>query len=410
MFRLLSINLLLFATISSQAGEFTGTLRVIPEYHSAYRESSFFVPEPFHEFSHHRSRQEFEGHYQQGGFNLLASAIMTQLENTKPDYDTLLNELYYDTEIAGQELSFGKKIMSWGVGYGFRPLDVVQREDRRLLYSSTLEGVPLIAWDYFADNGDAFTLAYINPLRGQNDDHLDEESLAMKYYSLWDNIDVHAVARLSKHNKGEAGLGFAHVVNDALEWHGSVLYQYRYHKRLNRLTEQGSPILATDNPMQQNVFNHGINALLGFTWTHSSGLSLLGEVWFDESAYSKTQWDNLRQLTESQLRQLETGTVPEAAIYNNIGASSQFFSQPNLLQQNLLLRLSHDGETTDTALDWLYTPEDGGWVLTASLKHERNRQNFELGLRTFGGRADSAYSAVPEDLMIYLSWQLAFSI
>jgi hypothetical protein len=407
MLRAFSISLLLLTVLSSQAGEFAGTLWVAPEYHSANPQSLFFIPKPFHEFKEYRSRQEFEGSYQQGGFNLLATGILTLQEGTKPESDGILNELYYDTVIANQEMSFGKKIMSWGVGYGFRPLDVVQREDRRLLFLRTDEGVPLIAWDYFTDNG-AITLAYINPLRGQDDDHLDEESLAIKYYRLLDNIDIHAVARLSERNKVETGIGFAHIVNERLEWHGSVLYQYRYHKWLNHLTVSGSPLLATDEPMQEMFFHDGINALLGLTWTHSSGISLLGEFWFDNSAYSKTQWDALRLLTLSQLRLLETGTVPDGAVYSNVGASTQFLSQPNLLQQNLLLRLSHDGDTVDSALDWLYTPQDGGWVLSASVTHERNKQRLELGLRTFGGRANSVYHAVPEDLIVYLTWQFAF--
>ncbi|TGO02532.1 hypothetical protein PN36_23610 [Candidatus Thiomargarita nelsonii] len=317
--------LLLLATLSTQADELTTTLRLIPEYHQA--ES--------------RSRQELEARYQKGGFNVLATGVM----DTQFDNEVILNELYYDTVIANQEMSFGKKIMSWGVGYGYRPLDVLEQEDRRLLYSPTLEGVPLIAWDYFSEGGSAFTLAYINPLGGQDNDRLDQESLALKYYGLWDNTDIHAVARFSRQNKLETGIGFIHIINENLEWHGSALYQHRYYKRL------------TSKP-----FDKGINAILGLSWTHSNGTSLLGEFWFDNAAN----------------------------------------------QQNLLLRLSNDGDSVDTALDWLYTPQDGGWMLTASIKHERNRQKLELGVRTFGGSADSAFRAGLDDFVVYLSWEIAF--
>ena len=394
------INLLLLAMLSSYAGEFSGTLRVIPEYHRANQESLFF--EPLHEFQ--ELRQEFEGRYQDGGFNLLATAISTLQE--KPDNELILNELYYDTVV--QEMSFGKKIMSWGVGYGFRPLDVVQQEDRQIIYPITLEGVPLIAWEHFTDKA-ALLFAYINPLRGINSERLDEESVAFKYYYLWDNTDIHIVSRLSRRNKGEAGIGFTNIVNDNLEWHGSFLYLHRYYKRLNRLTESSS-LLATDDPMIEEFFHSGINAILGFTWSHSSGISLLGEFWFDNSAYSKNEWNKLRQLTESQLRLLETSQIPESAIYSNIAASSQFFSQANLLQQNLLLRLSIDGDTIDGAIDWLLTPQDGGWVLTSSLNYELNRQRFEVGLRTFGGSSDSAFRAVTDDFISYLSWTIAFAL
>jgi len=404
MLRPFLFNLLLLVMFSSQAAEFSAIFRVFPEYHHANSDSSFLIPKPYHEFNQYRGRQEIEASLQAGEFNALATTRTVLEDRSKPDYESLLNELYFDSVIADYDVTLGKKIMSWGVGYGFRPLDVLQREDRRLLYAHTLEGVPLLAWDYFADNGSAFTLAYVNPLRGQQDEHIDEESFAMKYYGLWGNMDIHAVARLSERNKGETGIGFAHVLNDALEWHGSILYQYRYQKWLNRLSD--SSLLATDNPWQPQYFDNGINALLGFTWTHTSGIALLGEFWFDDSAYTQTEWEDLRQLTQNQLKQL--GTVPDGAIYNNIGTSSQFFSQQNLLQQNLLLRLSSDGDNVDSALDWLYTPQDGGWVLTASLKYEFSQQHIELGARTFGGQSDSAYKAIPEDLMIYLSWQIAF--
>ena len=41
----------------------------------------------------------------------------------------IVNELYYDAEVLAQHLTIGKKVMSWDVGFGFRPLDVVQQED-----------------------------------------------------------------------------------------------------------------------------------------------------------------------------------------------------------------------------------------------------------------------------------------
>nr|VFK52882.1 MAG: hypothetical protein BECKTUN1418F_GA0071002_10148 [Candidatus Kentron sp. TUN]VFK53443.1 MAG: hypothetical protein BECKTUN1418E_GA0071001_10168 [Candidatus Kentron sp. TUN] len=404
--RALFIGLLLLAAISSPAGQFTGTLWVAPAYYDANPDALFFIPGPFDEFKNYGSRQEFEAGYRQGGFNVLATAIHNLREGTKPESDEIVNELYYDAQIAGQEISFGKKIMSWGVGYGFRPLDVVQREDRRRLFLRTLEGVKFVAGDYFTDDS-AFTLAYINSDRGQDDDRIDEESLALKYYRLQDNTDIHAVARLSGRSGIEAGVGFSHVVNEGLEGHGSILYQNRYNKRINRLTESGSPLLATGNPIQERSFRNGVKALLGATWTHASGISLLGEFWFDNAAYSGNEWDDLRQLTWSQLGLLGTGQ--DGAVYSNIGASTEFLSQSNLLQQNLLLRISHDSQDAiDSALDLLYTPEDRGWTLTAALTHERDNQNFELGLRIFGGHPDSAYHAIPTSSTVYLTWQFAF--
>jgi hypothetical protein len=348
---------------------------------------------------------------------------MTLQNDVESEVDGNLNEFYYDTLIENHEITFGKKVMAWGVGNNFRPLDVIQNENRRRLFLRSLTGVELVAWDYFLDTG-AFTLAYINPVDDEENDSLNEEadslnekSLAMKYYHMGENSDQHVVARFSSGNskRVELGAGFDHIVTDSFKWYGSFLYQRRYYKWLNRLTEPGSELLAEGDPMQRQLFKDGINAMLGFSWTHSSsGISLLGEAWFDNSGYSEEQWDALRQLTQSQRNLLETGAVPKEAVYGNVRASSRFLTQRNLLQQNLMLQISHEGELFNTrfnsSLNGLYTPQDDGWVLTASVSHKRNIQEFELGLRAFGGPADSVYRALPDGLIAYFTWKLAFDI
>ncbi|WP_374584098.1 hypothetical protein [Pseudoduganella sp.] len=168
-----------------------------------------------------------------------------------------LNELTYDRAFAGGFLTVGKKVMSWDVGYAFRPLDVVQREDRRALIPLALEGIPMLAWERF-DSDSATTFAWANPTRGRADQARDDEAIAIRHYRQRGARDEYAVLRLSRRNVMEAGASFSQVASDGLELHASLLWQQR--------------------PA------HGGKALAGFTWTTESKLSIIGEMWTDRSA------------------------------------------------------------------------------------------------------------------------------
>jgi hypothetical protein len=56
------------------------------------------------------------------------------------DNASRINELHAASDFGAWQLDAGKKIVSWGVGYGFRPNDVVQQERRRTLLPQTPEG------------------------------------------------------------------------------------------------------------------------------------------------------------------------------------------------------------------------------------------------------------------------------
>lgn len=171
-----------------------------------------------------------------------------------------LNELIYDRALGSGFLTAGKKVMSWDVGYAFRPLDVVQREDRRALNPLALEGIPLLAWERF-DADSATTIVWANPTQGRASSasrQRDDEAIAIRHYRQRGARDEYAVLRLSRRNGIEAGASFSQVASDGLELHGSLLWQQRA--------------------------AHSGKALAGFTWTTESKLSIVGEMWTDRSA------------------------------------------------------------------------------------------------------------------------------
>jgi len=149
---------------------------------------------------------------------------------------------------------------------------------------------------------------------------------------------------------------------------------------------------------------------VGFTWTGATGWSLLGEAWYDDSAYTHSEWQALADLTRAQAGLQGTPGIPSSAITGNIAWSTQYFNRPNLLRENLLLRLSHRGDSRsiDPALDVLFTPADGGWVVTAFASYEGDRFRIDAGYRAYGGPKDAAYRLLPEDPVAFVALQISF--
>jgi hypothetical protein len=405
-------RLLIFGALLPVPGygdEVAFKLRAIPEYHGEREDSPFALANDQTGLGRNRAIGEVELRAKPFDVNLVTTARTTVREGSEPDNEIVLNELYYDTQLAGQRIGLGKKIMSWDVGFAFRPLDVIQQEDRRALFTTTLEGIPYVSWERFGAE-DAWMVVLANPGRSREAEARDDQSLAVKYYRRSDQTDWHAVARISQRYRGETGAAFSRVTGAGTEVHASVLYQRRYEKQINRLAGQNAVLLAGADPVETLTYENGGKALLGFTWTGEAGWSLLGEAWYDGSAYSHSQWKALADLTRSQAGLQGTPGIPGNAIAGNIAWGAQTFDHPNLLRENLLLRLSHRGESRsiDPAFDVLVTPADGGWIATASASYETDRFRLDAGYRAYGGPRDAAYRLLPEDRVAFVALQISF--
>lgn len=388
------------------AADTTLEWRTIPELHTIRKESPLAAASALSGIGADRSRLEAELRSTWRGVTAVVTARSIAQDGLKPDNGIVVNECHYDGTIGGQRISIGKKILSWDVGFGFRPLDVMQQEDRRALFATTLEGIPVVAWERF-DSDTAWLLVLANPGRGRARDARDDESFALKFYRRDGDTDWHALVRHGRRNRLEAGFAFVRVAADGIEWHGSILHQQRHERLWNPLADGGPP-LATGNPLVSQVRSRGRKALVGATWTGESGLSILGEAWYDGSAYTAAEWRAIGTLARRQASL--AGLAPDTAVRGNLAYDAQLFATANPLRKNLLLRLSHrDAEGRfQPALDILHTPEDGGRVITASLGYRDGRFRLDAGLRVFGGSTDAAYRLLPERRAAYLA--LSFSL
>jgi len=239
-----------------------------------------------------------------------------------------VNELAVESPLAGGFLTAGKKIMSGDVGYAFRPLDVVQQEDRRALNPSTLEGVPMLAQEVF-DEDHALTMVLSNPGRGKASQPRDDEALAVRLYRHRGERDEYAVFRLSQRNGLEAGASFSHVLNEGTELHGSMLWQQKHDEwRQQRWIAAG----------------RGGKALAGFTWTTESQFSVIGEAWLDRSATA-------------------------------------------LQQRNVFVRAAQNWDTFDLSADVLWQPQSQSKVSTVTASWKTGPWLFAASLRQYDGMA-----------------------
>jgi hypothetical protein len=314
----------------------------------------------------------------------------------------LVNELFYEADLLGQHFTVGKKIVSWDVGFGYRPLDVVQQEDRRALQPFALEGLPLVAWELFGEEW-ALSLVYANPLRGRASAPRNDESAALHGYRKVGALDLHLVARYSGRTRLQAGAAAALVLGDELELHASIRYQRRSERFAGA---SGDPPLVPSDPTGTAVSKDALAALAGFTFTPGHGFSIVGEAWLDPGGGTAAEWRALGALAERQRELLGDPAVPPAAALANLGWELRAFDRPNLVRENLFLRASWKGERLEPALDVLFTPTDCGWVATAAVGYQGEHTRLDAGARLLGGKPRAAYRLFPESAIFYGTLQV----
>jgi hypothetical protein len=160
------------------------------------------------------------------------------------------------------------------------------------------------------------------------------------------------------------------------------------------------------------VESHGRvgKALLGATWTAESGISAMGELWWDGSANSADDWRRLRTnaVARNALRGLPG--VPDIAIAGANAASTRIFEQGNLARRGLLARLAwtEPAGKWSAAADWMASLDDGGRNLTLSAGYAADKWRLDAGLRAYGGKPDSAFGLLPERRAAFVTFSVSY--
>lgn len=407
--RFLVLAALLWLATPAAALDLSASLSISPQWQVARPGGLYYVGPPTVPDKDRALRQELEIRARHDGWNLQTTLREEARQGQSGTLRGIANELYYDGEISpgvGQGFTIGKKVVPWGVGFGFRPLDVVQRENRRELHPPALVGIAQVAWEKLGSD-DALTVLWQHPGGQRNNEQPanDDQALALHWYRLAGEMDVHGVARWSSRLGLEAGAGFSRIVGESWVFHGAWLQQQRSQRRSNALLDNGQ-LLASSNPWRDEQAGLVSKVVAGVQWTGESGLGLLLEAWYDGEAPSPVEWQRLAQLTARQRELGQVAQVTRASIDGNVAWSSQLLECANLQRQNLLLRVSYDYQQRwKLAAEWLHTPADAGRALTLSLIHEGDRQRISAGLRRFGGGHDATFSQLPVAGALWLEWR-----
>lgn len=384
--------LILMCASSAHAAELSGTLRATGEWRAA-NDSGVLAPAAVRLGSgDDLITSDFELRGAAGPVTGTVTLQHIAAEHRAADASAILNELHASTELAGWYLTGGKKIVSWDVGYAFRPLDVVQQEDRRRLVATTLEGIPVLMAERFSDDA-AWSVVVANPGASREELGRDEAAVAARAYWRVGAADWHAVARHGRRTGSRVGGALALVAGESLELHASVLYA----QHLERIVDVAGPLERA--AYEASVGDDGWQALAGVSWSSQSRVSLLVEIWHDDRAWSEDQWREW----QDKARHLGEAAVVPALRAGAIAMQARALGVTSLQRDNVLARIAWSGDSFYPSADMLYTPADGGAIATVRLEWRGGRTAIEAGWRYCFGPADSMARQLPFNDVAFLS-------
>jgi hypothetical protein len=323
-----------------------------------------------------------------------------------------VNELHAASDLGAWQLGAGKRIVGWDVGYGFRPNDVVQQEERRTLLATTPEGRGLLQLERFGAE-QAVSVVWVNPHHASRDTERQrgarESALAARWYLRDGAADWHLFSRWGHHTRASAGAALAWVAGDELELHASARALQRHDGWA--LDASTLDALVPANPWHQATLRRAAQGLLGASWTGAQRQSLLLEWWHDGTAPSNDQWDRWLQRNRALAAFGATPGLPAAALTaaaGNLAWQATPFEGANLQRDNLFLRLSWSPEPWQLSFDALVTPADRGRALTLALQWQGDRLRLNAAWRVYGGPPDAVLAQLPQRRVGVLAATWAF--
>jgi len=395
--------------------DYSVSLLLNPQYYSYSPDTLFDVPDSSIEKPKLTSEQTIEltGGIQTSSttYYYLLSTINQLSDDGSSDTEFNVNALFLSHGLNSWELTLGRRISTWGIGYGFRPLDVVQQHDQQTTSLQSITGKNQFALEYFSDMS-SWSLLWVNPLQNKDSDDNKSnhqlESVVARYATSRENQDLHALLRYNNENKVQLGLGGIQILTDAISAHGSLLLSQRYQKQIHSLTGQNENFLTTRNPFITKRYNNGLQSLIGLNWSLLSKHNIIMEYWYNDMAYTRQQWNALFELTKAQRALLNQGLAPAASVHDNIAWSASALQTQSLAQHNMMFRWSYDAADWTPTVNTLMSIDDGSSITTLSAIRRYHLFKFEAGLRTFSGHNDTVYGGLLLKKIMYLTLSSEF--
>jgi len=299
-------------------------------------------------------------------------------------------EAYFAKDTGEGRITVGRKVLSWDVGYAFRPNDFVQAAERRGLVDATLTGVDSVQWESFGEDWSASVVGFRSKVGEQRValDRYDESALAVRLYRSTAWGDLFGFAKLGEYSKASVGASFTAVYGESVAFHGSARYFQR--AQAVSISADGGRIVETD-PVVVGQRGATGQALIGVSWTGSVQTSVIAEAWFDGLAPSRSFWRTWNERNALLVRAGETAPVPAlaGAAAGNLRWQASALRLQSLQRANLFVRLAQGFEQQEISTDLLVWPEDGSGVVTFRATGSIAGVKLELGARRFVGQQGS---------------------
>jgi len=355
---------------------------------------------------------QFEGYGVTGLVALKANDIYHSDSQRSYDDELIVQELFWQGSVfdSNVDLTLGKVRIDWGVGYGYRPLDVFKPYRRNPVGIQVEEGTGTAMASYF-DMAGEWSLVYTDSSWTQQEGSeleqaSEQQGVGLRRYALLDDSEWQALVYYDDVREGLVGGSVVTVLDPAWSVHGSALYQRKY------LGYQQSSLY---QPVSLETENNGYQALIGLNWANAIGNNVILEYWYDSRSWGKSDWKNGFERVE-QLKVTQTW-APLANSY------AQGLNNANLVEHNIMFHWSLDssswsqwdwsrdllwlGDLTPT-FDVLYSPQDQGVIATQWLEYsvyDSGSASFvtEFAARFMTGDSGSLYANLPDKRMIFIN-------
>lgn len=349
-----------------------------------------------------------------GLFAVKGSDVYTNSDSSEYKGELIAQELFWQggatVADVSLDITLGKMRLDWGVGYGYRPLDVFKPYRRNPVGIQVEEGTLTAMVSHFDDLGD-WSLVYSNSNYTQQDgseleEQTEQQGVGLRRYAFIGDSEYQLLAYYDDVRHGLVGGSFVTVLDSAWAIHSSAVYQKQY------LSYQQGEL---NEPVEIKRDEHGFQFLTGLNWANEVGNNVILEYWFDNRSWSSSEWDQAferaRTLNQSDL------TQPLSLSY------AQGLNHANLVAHNMMLHWSLDSSAwsqwewsqdylwlnkfTPTA-DFLYSPQDGGLIATQWLDYQAydsgdSSLNIETALRFMTGSKESVYANLSDKRMIFIN-------
>ncbi|MEJ2764708.1 hypothetical protein VV869_12195 [Photobacterium sp. MCCC 1A19761] len=351
-----------------------------------------------------------------GSFAVKGDDLYNSDQQVDSESQWLVRELFWQGPIADSDwdLTLGKVRLGWGVGYGYRPLDIITPYPRHPVGIQVEEGAGVASVSMFDQAGE-WTMLYADTAwvsQDRSELAEDQRGIGLRRYWLSGDHEWQGIAYYDDVRHGLMGAGWVTVLDEAWALHVSSVYQRRY----EGFELPASPL----DTVQQVTHRDGWQALLGFTWASAAGHQVVLEYWYDNRSWHHAQW----QTALHQAEQLQRAQLSTQQARNGLRSSyGRAFQAVNLVRHNVMLHWTMDptawqqgaltrkigwlADLTPT-VDVLFAPEDQGVIATQWLAYSvydsgEATLDLELAARFMTGDRQSVFQNLPDKRMIFLN-------